>query len=145
MKKYVAVLLILISGLFLSACQRGPALYVLNWSEYMSDDLIAQFEDEFGVRVVLETADTNEIMYTKIKAKTTKFDVAIPSDYMVHKLYQEGLLVEFDRELLPNYQSSLFDDQLETLRADYFEGNIAVAAPYFWGSLGIMYNTSKVG
>ncbi|MDD4212623.1 MAG: ABC transporter substrate-binding protein [Bacilli bacterium] len=145
MKKFLVVMLICMSSLILSACKRGPALYVLNWSEYMSDELIGQFEAEFGVKVILETADTNEIMYTKIKGRTTKFDIAIPSDYMVHKLFQENLLVPFDLALLPNYEASLFDDTLQGLREDYFEGNEGVSAPYFWGSLGIMYNTEKAG
>lgn len=145
MKKIIVGLFVVLLGAVLSACKSGPILYVLNWSEYMSDELIDQFEAEFGVRVVLETADTNEIMYTKIKGKTTKFDIAIPSDYMIHKLYKENLLVEFDLDLLPNYQQESFDSNLQSLRDNYFEGNQQVAAPYFWGSLGIMYNTEKPG
>ncbi len=109
----------------------------------MNDEVISKFEEEFGVRVVLETADTNEIMYTKIKAQTTKFDIAIPSDYMIHKLYKENLLVELDFTKIPNYQFSAFDSKLEQLRTNYFDNNKNYAAPYFWGSLGIMYSTKK--
>lgn len=143
MRKLVAIVVVILSVLGLSACKKRPALYILNWSEYMNDEVISKFEAEFGVRIVLETADTNEIMYTKIKTQTTKFDIAIPSDYMIHKLYNENLLVKFDQELLPNYDLSAFDPKLEVLRDDYFPNNKDYAAPYFWGSLGIMYSTRK--
>ena len=139
MKRLVIVIVLVLSAISFSACKKRPALYILNWSEYMNDEVISKFEEEFGVRVVLETADTNEIMYTKIKAQTTKFDIAIPSDYMIHKLYKENLLVELDFTKIPNYQFSAFDSKLEQLRTNYFDNNKNYAAPYFWGSLGIMY------
>ena len=139
MKKIIAFVLIMTSMLVLSGCNRGPVLNVLNWSYYISEDLVAKFEEEFNVRVVIDPVDTNEAMYAKINAKTTNFDIAIPSDYMVHKL-KEGLLMELDFDKLPNYASNKFDTKLEEMRDDYFEGNQNYAVPYFWGSLGIMYN-----
>lgn len=144
MKKWFMVLMLLGIVTF-TGCYRGPVLNLLNWGEYINEDLLLAFEEQYGVRVVLETADSNEIMYTKIKAQTTKFDVAIPSDYMMHKLQKEGLLHELDFDLLPNYNVEDFDANLEALRDAYFPNNRNYGVPYFWGSLGIMYNNTKPG
>lgn len=145
MKKWIAFALMLFSIIVLSGCNRGPVLYLLNWGEYINEDLVASFEEEYGVRVEIEKVDSNEAMYSKIKAKTTQFDVAVPSDYMIHKLYKEDLLVELDFDQLPNYSETMFDPLLDTLRDEYFDGNKDVSVPYFWGTLGIMVNTNKTG
>lgn len=145
MKKIITFVLLMATMIVLSGCNRGPVLNILNWSYYISEDLVAKFEEEFNVRVVVDPADTNEAMYSKINAQTTKFDLAIPSDYMIHKLYKENLLLELDFDKIPNYDVDNFDTKLEELRDDYFEGNRNYAVPYFWGSLGIMYNERVEG
>lgn len=145
MKKILSLAVLLVTVILLSACSGRQTLYLLNWGEYINEDLITAFEEEFNVRVSLDTADSNEIMYTRIKNRTTRYDVAIPSDYMIEKLYNEGLLIELDRELLPNYQASRFDVNLQALRDDLFVNNQNYAVPYFFGTLGIMYNTAKAG
>ncbi|MFA5543879.1 MAG: extracellular solute-binding protein [Bacilli bacterium] len=145
MKKILSILVMLFAVVALTSCSRGPVLYVLNWNEYINEDLVSAFEDEYGVRVVIDPADSNESMYTKIKSKTTNYDIAIPSDYMVHKLYNEGLLHELNMEYLPNYVNAEFDPILENLRDGYFANNKNFAVPYFWGTLGVMYNTRVEG
>ena len=140
MKKIVTLVLLIATMVVLSGCNRGPVLNILNWNEYINEDLLAKFEEEYNVTVVLDPVDTNEAMYTKIVTETTKYDIAIPSDYMIHKLYKEGLLHELDYTKIPNYESSKFDQNLQELRDGYFEGNQNYGVPYFWGSLGIMYN-----
>jgi len=145
MKKIFALIITIIATLVLVGCDKGPVLYLLNWGEYINEDLLRDFEELYGVTVKMDKADSNEIMYTKIKSKSTQYDVVIPSDYMIHKLYKEDLLVELDYDLLPNYTEGLFDTNLEALRSGYFEGNQKYAVPYFWGTLGIMYNNQKFG
>ena len=140
MKKLISFVIVLIVVLTLSGCKKGPTLYILNWNEYINEDLIDQFEELYGVNVVVDTAVSNESMYSSIKAKTTKYDIAIPSDYMIHKLYNEGLLNELNFEYLTNYDKSKFDPVLQQLRDGYFPDNENYAMPYFWGTLGIMYN-----
>ena len=143
MKKLFSVLIIVVFAFVLSACGGRQRLYILNWAQYMSSDVIRAFEKEFNVRVILDdTAESNEIMYTRIKNNTQPYDIVIPSDYMIHRLYQEELLVELDFDLLPNYQEDMFDEHLNEIRDSYFEGNKNVAIPYFWGTLGIMYNNT---
>lgn len=145
MKKIFGFVIVLIAVMALAGCNKGPKLYILNWNEYINDDLIAQFEELYGVDVVLDTATSNESMYNRIKAQSTKYDIAIPSDYMIHKLYNEGLLHEINFDYLTNYDSSKFDPKLEELRNGYFTNNQKYAVPYFWGTLGIMYNKNKPG
>lgn len=145
MKKFLGIIVLLITLVILGGCDRRPALYVLHWGEYIDEELVAQFEDEFNVRVVIDPAESNEAMYTKIHSQTTSYDVAVPSDYMIHKLYKEDLLYELDFDKIPNYSEANFDENLEALRDEYFAGNQDYAVPYFWGTLGIMYNERKAG
>lgn len=144
MKKLLS-LIVLFGILILSGCSRGPVLYILNWNDYLDDELVSEFESLYDVRVVVDPSESNEAMYTRIHAQTTKYDIAVPSDYMIHKLYNENLLYELDLDKLPNYKSELFDPYLEQLRSQYFENNQKYAVPYFWGALGIMYNERKAG
>lgn len=140
MKKTISLVLLIVTIFVLSGCNKGPYLYILNWNEYINEDLIEEFEELYNVTVKMDKVDSNESMYTKIKGKTTNYDIAIPSDYMVHKLYNEGLLNELNFEYLPNYKQDSFDPKLEELRDGYFLDNQKYAVPYFWGTLGIMYN-----
>lgn len=144
MKRFLIFVSLIFTSIMLTACSR-TTLYILNWAEYMSPDLIREFEKEHKVRVKVDAVDSNEIMYTKIKNKTTKYDIAVPSDYMIEKLYNENLLIELDKELLPNYKEERFDNNLIKLRSKYFEGNEKYNVPYFFGTIGIMYNNAKPG
>lgn len=146
MKKILSILSVFVLTFVLIGCGGKNKLYILNWAQYMSDDLITAFEEEFGVTVVVEdTAESNEMMYSRIKNNSQPYDIVIPSDYMIHRLYQEDLLHELDFDKLPNYSEEMFDENLNNLRNNYFEGNKAVSVPYFWGTLGIMYNNAKDG
>ncbi|HEY8395772.1 MAG TPA: ABC transporter substrate-binding protein, partial [Bacilli bacterium] len=135
----------LFAFLVLIGCDNREKLYVLNWEEYINKDLIRAFEAENNIKVVLDTATSNESMYNKIKNRAGKYDIVIPSDYMIERMYHEGMLVKLDYSKIPNYDVSKFDPHLQELRDDYFEGNQDYAVPYFWGTLGIMYNKKKAG
>ena len=145
MKRFLS-LVSMVFGLFLLVgCDSRPKLYVLNWEQYINPDLIEAFEAEFNVKVVLHDTTSNESMYNKIVTRAEKYDIVIPSDYMIERMHSENLLVELDFEKLPNYDASKFDPTLQELRDDYFAGNQDYAVPYFWGTLGIMYNNKKAG
>lgn len=144
MKRFLIIVSLLLTTIMLTACSR-TTLYILNWAEYISPDLVREFEKEHKVRVKVEPVESNEIMYTKIKNKTTKYDIAVPSDYMIEKLYKENLLLELNTDLLPNYINERFDSNLIKLRSEYFEGNEKYNVPYFFGTIGIMYNDAKSG
>lgn len=133
MKKVLLVL----SLLLLAGCQSDKeTLYLLNWGEYINEEVVEAFEKEYNVNVVLEEADSNESMYERIKAGNTAYDVAVPSDYMIEKLMNEGLLNELDFDAF-EYNPEVFSIVTETLEASTIED---YASAYFFGSIGIMYN-----
>ena len=135
------VLALALFSLTLTACRAKETLYVLNWGEYMDLDLVREFEKEFNVRVVYETVGSNEEMELKIKQRITSYDIVIPSDYMIDKLFQEGLLHPINKDLLPNYANITFFDSALALYADEPFGDYMI--PYFFGTIGIMFNTSN--
>ena len=104
MKKFVSLLVvcILCVSLFTACGGDGkPELKVYNAGEYIEKTLLTRFEDEFGCKVIYETFDSNEAMYTKIKSGE-KYDILIPSDYMVERLIKENYLAPLNKELIPN-------------------------------------------
>ena len=102
MKKIISVLVLV---LLLASCgnAKKETLYILNWGEYIEEELLTKFEEEFDVKVVLDEVSSNEEMYTRIKSGTTDYDITIPSDYMVEKMINEELLLEIDQSLITNH------------------------------------------
>jgi spermidine/putrescine transport system substrate-binding protein len=86
-----------------AACGRArPVLRVYTWSDYIKPALVARFERERGCRVVMDTFESNEAMYAKLKAGATGYDLLIPSSYMVSLMHAQGMLRPLDHALLPN-------------------------------------------
>ena len=127
-------------------------LYLLNWGEYIDKELLTQFENEYHCQVIEEDVTSSEAMYQKITSNTTSYDVAIPGDYTVHQLYNEGYLRELDvkneqYETLSQYQN-IFSDGLSSLMKEYMvddNGNEfnSYFMPYFWGSYSFIYSTKN--
>ncbi len=136
MKKVLLVVsLLLLVGT--AGCQsEKETLYLLNWGEYINEEVVEAFEEEYNVNVVIDVADSNESMYERIKSGNTAYDVAVPSDYMIEKLMSENLLVELDFDSFEN-SPEVFNIVTETLEASTIED---YASAYFFGSIGIMYN-----
>lgn len=86
----------------LSCGSPRPVLSVYTWSDYIKPSLVQRFEREHGCRVVLDTFESNEAMYAKLKAGATGYDLLTPSSYMVSLMHAQGLLRRLDRALLPN-------------------------------------------
>ena len=143
MKKSLLVLMGAVLVFALTACgESKPTLNVLNWGEYMDETLVEQFEEEYNVNVVYDTVDSNEAMEVRIKSGTTKYDIAFPSDYMIDKLRQQDLLNEIDYDKLTGLDDVAFLTTVTDLTAD--KGYNPYFVPYFWGTVGIMYNTDNV-
>ncbi|MDD5183039.1 MAG: ABC transporter substrate-binding protein [Bacilli bacterium] len=144
MKKLSGFITFFVALFIISGCSSQEKLYVLNWAQYINEDLIEKFEEDNNVEVILDdTADSNEIMYTRIKNSTQPYDIVIPSDYMIDRLRQEDLLEKIDYDLLSNYSESNFDSKVVALMQEINAKEYSV--PYFWGTLGIMYNKTKQG
>lgn len=145
MKKLIWLLIpaILLSCIVLMSGNTS-ALYLLNWGEYIDTDLISMFEDKYNTTVVMEEVGSSEDMYQKIKSNITAYDVAIPGDYMVERMYNENMINKLDLTRLSNYGDDIFNDDLTNLREnDFFEGNEEYCIPYFWGAYGLIYSTRK--
>ena len=132
----------------LSGCgsSKKTTLYVYNWGQYISEgddgslDVIAAFEKAYpNIRVQYSTYDSNEIMYSKLANGGITVDVIIPSDYMIGRMVQEGMLEELNFDNIPNYQ--YIDDAFKNTSYDP-ENKYSV--PYTWGTVGIIYNTKYV-
>lgn len=108
---------------------------IYNWGDYIDPDLIDQFEEESGIKVVYQTFDSNEAMLTKIEQGGTTYDIAVPSDYAIAKMIEEDLVIPIDQSKIPNLKH--IDDRFLDLPFD--PGN-QYSIPYFWGTVGIVYN-----
>lgn len=141
-QRVIALLLVFALGFGLIKCGGGAAenhvLKVYNAGEYMDLDLLTQFEQEYNCTVVYETFESNEMMYTKLSGGES-YDVLIPSDYMIERLIKEDYLQYIDWDLIPN-KGNLMD---EVMNKSYDPGN-RYSCPYFWGTVGILYNKNVV-
>ena len=153
MRKVVSVILsvCLVFGCLamLSGCgskEEKITLYVYNWGQYISEgdedslDVIAAFEEKYpNIRVQYSTYDSNEIMYSKLAAGGITVDLIIPSDYMIGRMAQEGMLKELNFDNIPNYQ---YVD--EAFKNTAYDPDNKYSVPYTWGNVGIIYNTKYV-
>lgn len=150
MKRLVCTLLLAV--LLLTALSPAASaadtvtINVYNWGQYIADgtddsiDVIEEFEKAYpNIKVNYMTFDSNESMYTKLKAGGSAFDIIIPSDYMVQKLIEEDMLETLDFANIPNYE--YIDDSFRDLAYDP-ENQYSV--PYTWGCVGVIYNTQFV-
>lgn len=122
-----------------SAFAAGESINVYNWGEYIDQDVLDMFYDETGIKVNYTTYDSNETMYSKIVSGAASYDVVVPSDYMISKMAQEGLLAELDFNNIPNYK--YIGDEYKGLEYDPDE---KYSVSYTWGTVVVIYNTKFV-
>ena len=149
MKKILMVFLLLVTSISISGCRRGNILLLLNWGEYINDEIVEIFEERYNCTVSISLADSNELFYSKVMSGTTAFDLVIPSEYMIQKMIERDLLQEIDFTKLENYNYDAFTDSVRGI-IEYMEDNVIEGfknyqVPYFWGTFGIMYNQRKAG
>lgn len=140
----VAIILILFCLAFYlqkssSSGSQSDKLVIYNWGDYIDPELLTKFTKETGIEVQYETFDSNEAMYTKIKQGGTTYDIAVPSDYMIDKMIKENLLVKLDKS-----QISGLDNIGDEFLGLSFDPKNDYSIPYFWGTVGIVYNTTMV-
>jgi len=155
MKKLVSVILAVIMLLgCLAGCsssKKTKTLNVYNWGEYISDgsedsfDTIKEFEKWYEatygekIKVNYDTYASNEDMYAKLSAGAVSYDVIIPSDYMIARMREEGMLLELDYTNIPNYKN--IEDNFKGL---YYDPTDAYSVPYTYGVIGVIYNANVV-
>ena len=157
MKKILLALAVLVLATVCISCGASNSegvqtLYVYNWGEYISDgsegsvNSNAEFEkycrEELGINVKVNysTYSSNEDLYAKLSGGAVKYDVIIPSDYMLARLANEGLLLELNpKESIENY--TYIDEKFKGL---YYDPEEKYSVPYTYGTVGIIYNTGMV-
>ena len=106
--------------------------------EYLGENVISDFEKQYGVRVIVENFDSNEMMYTKLMAGD-RYDVIIPSDYMIERLMNENFLQPLDKSMIPN-----MENMSDAVLGMSYDPDNTYSIPYFWGSVGLVYNHENV-
>ncbi len=141
----IAISVVAVTFVGLTGCSNSNVLYVYNWGEYLSvgeDDMIdvnEEFYKETGIKVVYTTYPDNESMYAKVASGSANYDIVIPSDYMISKMINEGMLAELNFDNIPNFQ--YIDDDF--VNPEYDPEN-KYSVPYMWGTVGLFYNTTMV-
>ena len=114
---------------------------VYNWGEYLDPEVITMFEEETGIDVIYEEFETNEIMYPKVQSGAIAYDVVCPSDYMIQKMLDNGLLAEINFDNVPNLKNI---GQRYMDKSREFDPENKYSVPYCWGTVGILYNKTMV-
>lgn len=117
----------------------GNTIVFYNWGDYIDPEILEQFEEETGYSIIYDTFDSNEAMVAKIQQAGTAYDIAGPSEYMIEQMITDNLLMELNHELLPNLKH--IDPDFLDLE---FDPENHYSVPYFWGTLGIIYNSDYI-
>ncbi|MFA6801562.1 MAG: extracellular solute-binding protein, partial [Acholeplasmataceae bacterium] len=149
MKKILLTLTIAFSIVFLASCSSGPTLRLYNWGEYIDDALVEAFEDTYDISVKQIAFDSNEVAVTQMKAGN-QYDLVIPSDYAIEQLASENLIDPIDWSKITTFnKDSDIATGLESVLTEVSAGSngfdiLEYSVPYFWGNVGILYNTTVV-
>lgn len=139
----IAVLVLGTAGVFFTnsgMSQSGRTLTVLNYGKYIDEDVLRMFEEETGITVKYEEYEDPEEMYTKYKTKAISYDLICTSDYIVEKLISEDELLPIDFSRVDTYSN--IDPAIIDMCV--FDPDHTYSMPYFYGTLGLLYNTKTV-
>jgi len=116
-------------------------LHVFNWSDYIAEDTIKNFEAKTGIKVTYDVFDSNDVLETRLLAGNSGFDVVVPSASFLERQIKAGVFRELDKGQLPSL-SNMDPDIMQ--RVALHDPNNAHSVPYLWGTTGIGYNEAKV-
>ncbi|WP_028623674.1 polyamine ABC transporter substrate-binding protein [Pseudomonas sp. Ant30-3] len=121
--------------------QAAGTVHIYNWSDYVGETTLADFEKETGIKPVYDVFDSNETLEGKLLAGRTGYDVVVPSNHFLGKQIKAGAFQKLDRKQLPNYANL---DPVLLKRLEQNDPGNQYAVPYLWGTNGIGYNVEKV-
>lgn len=145
MKKILKLLNLLMCifmvGMLLVGCSKSPKeeINFFNYGENIDQETIKEFENQYGIKVNMETFDDMEAMYQKVKSEGVKYDVILVSDALMPRMIKENLIQELDKDKIPNI--SQMDEEYLDLEID--PGN-KYSIPYMFGTVGLIYNKDVV-
>ncbi|MDD0996148.1 polyamine ABC transporter substrate-binding protein [Pseudomonas sp. TNT2022 ID1044] len=130
------------AGLTLAvSVQAAGTVHIYNWSDYIGENTLADFEKETGIKPVYDVFDSNETLEGKLLAGRTGYDVVVPSNHFLGKQIKAGAFQKLDKSQLPNYSNL---DPVLLKRLEQNDPGNVYAVPYLWGTNGIGYNVDKI-
>ena len=143
-KSIFALILVLGALLTCTSCRSGVngEVYVYCYGDYYDQMVVEQFEEETGIRVIQDTYDTAEEMYTVLENSATTYDCICTSDYMIEKMIDNEMLAELDYDNIPEIKNI---EEIYMKKSEQFDPGNKFSVPYQAGVAGILYNTKMVG
>ena len=114
-------------------------LHFYNWTDYYPVELLAKFEAETGIKVILDGFDSNDTLLAKLQSGGAAYDVIVPSDYVIPGLIADGLLLKIDTNAMENYVH-----MKDAFKNPDFDPTHEYTAPYLWGVTGLAYDSAQV-
>ena len=142
MKRTISLICVIILILLictLPSCGAQDTLRIYNWGLYMDEDILKEFTKETGIKIKYSTYASNEEMYAKLSSGGSKYDLIIPTDYMIERMIRDDMLEKIDYSNIPNF--TYIDERFRNLAYDPAN---EYSVPYMWGTNGIIYNTEMV-
>lgn len=124
-----------------AGAQEEKVLHVFNWSDYIAEDTIPNFEKQSGIKVTYDVFDSNDVLETRLLAGNSGFDVVVPSASFLERQIKAGVFQKLDKSQLPNLKN--MDPDIMNRVGLHDPGN-EYAIPYLWGTTGIGYNEDKI-
>lgn len=141
MKKLKLVTLVTLGFLIGSHTVSAKEVRVYNWTDYIDPELIVEFTDKTGIKVIYDTFDSNEVLLAKTLTGNSGYDIVVPSDYTLMYMIEAGVVEPIDKTRLSNI-GNIWPYVEE--RLDALQGVNDYSVPYMWGTTGIAYNRDKV-
>lgn len=141
-KKIAALAVVVAIGFAaMNTMKEDKVVHVYNWSDYIDEDVLKEFEAETGIKVVYDVFDSNDVLETKLLAGGSGYDVVVPSGTFLARQIQAGVFRKLDKEKLTNW-GNLWDVVLD--RTSIWDTGSEHAVNYMWGTTGFAYNTKMI-
>jgi putrescine transport system substrate-binding protein len=124
-----------------AAAQEEKVLHVFNWSDYIAEDTVPNFEKQTGIKVTYDVFDSNDVLETRLLAGNSGFDLVVPSASFLERQIKAGVFQKIDKSQIPNLQH--MDADIMN-RVGLHDPNNEYSVPYLWGTTGIGYNEDKI-
>ena len=124
-----------------AAAQEEKILHVFNWSDYIAEDTVPNFEKQSGIKVTYDVFDSNDVLETRLLAGNSGFDLVVPSASFLERQIKAGVFQKIDKSQIPNLKN--MDPDIMS-RVGLHDPNNEYAVPYLWGTTGIGYNEDKI-
>lgn len=129
-----------VGAMVFAGCSKTPEFHIYTWCDYIAPEVIQGFEEKYSCKVVIDTFDSNEAMYAKLKAGGTGYDLIMPTSYQIEQMAKEGMIVELDHSKLPNVRKNFDQSFVSQILDPSFKYNVPYAVTY----TGFAYDKKKI-